>query len=423
VKKKLAEELVESLSFRSDCDHTYLCREFSRRQWMHGLAWLDRAGLAFYFLQTLKRAEVAAKVPGWVRTRIERNLTANQERVAYMAGRFQTLNQAFRRAGVNYAVVKGFSLIPQFCPNVSLRSLSDLDYLVDRESLPLAQRVVEESGYSLRETTATESKFVGPSVGRPPRDQGQYSQLAPHAVELHLSLCDGDATGVFLPEPRFSMANVRNQESQGLLFPVLCEEDVFLLQAIHAFQHMTWWIRLSWFYEIGYFLKQRTSDALLWSRIDDRIGDNPVLREVVVLITELTALLFSAPVPPAITGWAEELRPAVRVWIDNYARTWAFAMTDDFGLFPATKLVLFLHQQYVSDTRRYMRKRLFPSSPLSRIARAIKNKPTAILDADWRRRQRVVRRTLFHTAAGLRYLWETPRWRRLNKTPISVFSE
>jgi hypothetical protein len=333
-----------------------------------------------------------------------------------MADRFQALNRGFGRAGVNYAVVKGFSLAPQFCPNITLRPLSDLDYLVDRESLPVAQRVVEEAGYSLRGRTATEVKFLCPSNGDPSGEEEQYSRQAPHAVELHLSLCDGDATGVFLPEPRFSKANVRTQKSQGLAFPVLCEEDVFLLQAIHAFQHMTWWIRMSWFYEMGYFLTQRSNDALFWSRVEDRIGDDAVLREVVVLITELAALFFSAPVPATIAAWAGELRPAVRVWIKNYARTWVFGLAEGFTLFPTAKLVLFLHRQYVSDTARYMRKRLFPSSPLSRIAHAIKNKPSAVLDADWRRRKRVMRRAFFHTAAGLRYLWETPRWRRLNKT-------
>jgi hypothetical protein len=419
VKETLSQAAIDFLSFSNKKpDPTNRFGQFSQRDWKRGLSWLDDTGLSFYFLDKLKRTEIADEVPAWVVTRIERNLMANQQRVAHMAGRFQKLNRGFDDAGVNYAAVKGLSLVPQFCPDAALRPLADLDYLVDNDSLCMAQRVVEENGYTLTARTPTEFKFLNFTTGRPPRNDEQYSHLAPHAVELHPSLWDGDVYGVFMEEAQFSLATVRTRVLEGFAFRALPEEDVFLLQSIHAFQHiLLYWIRMSWLYEIGYFLKQRTSDTLFWSRVENRIGGDPVLRHVVVLITELAALFFSAPVPSTIAEWSRELPFEIRVWIENYARTWAFGCNtvDDFSFFPTAKLVIFLHQQYVSDTKGFVRKRLLPSTRLARSAHELKTKPRSILDANWRKRQRVVQRTFFHLAAGLRYLCDIPRWLWLNR--------
>src|SRR5438445_9454957 len=92
----------------------------------------------------------------------------------------------------------------------------------------------------------------------PPIGDEQYDEHAPHAVELRLAFWDVPSHGVLLAEPRFSLDNVRTHSYQGLIFRALPEEDAFLLQILHAVNHMlNGWIRMSWLYEIGYFLNQR----------------------------------------------------------------------------------------------------------------------------------------------------------------------
>jgi hypothetical protein len=421
VKRPLPEVVINFLSF-SGKTNSCLNELGGRphREWEHALTWLHDAGLALYLLQRLKDTNATDILPRPIWSRLEENLAANRRRVAYLARQFDFLNQKFDSAGVRYAAVKGFSLVPQFCPDASLRHQSDFDYLIDNQSLPVAQRALEDAGYSLKKFSANEFVFLMSSAQLPPPGVEHYEAHAPHAVELRLAFWDSESHGVFLREPQFSVDDVTTHRWQGLAFRTLPDEDAFLLQVIHAFNHaLSGWVRASWLYEIGYFLNQRSTDTLLWERIERRIGGDPLLREMVVVITELSAHLFRAPVPSTSRIWAEELRPAVRIWIQNYTRPWMLAKNrvDQFSFFSAAKVILFLHQQYLSDAnarRHLIRIRLFHWEQLFRRARSITTRSSTI-GGGGLQMERLLIRFFFHTTAGLRYLWEIPRWRRLNK--------
>jgi hypothetical protein len=421
VSRALPEAIVEFLRFSGTMsDHPDKLEGFGRREWARALIWLDDAGLALYFLQKIEYTNATEIVPTEVLSRLKRSLAANQRRVAHMTQQFSSLNQRFDAASARYLVVKGFSLVPQFCPDASLRHQSDFDYLVDDESLSVAQRILEQAGYSLKTHSTHEFTFVMPSARVPVLDE-QYEAHAPFAVELHLGFWHADFQNTCLAAPRFSFDLARIHEWQGLTFQTLREEDAFLLQAVHAFRHtLEGWVRMSWLYEIGYFLNRRATDSSLWGRIERRVGGDCQLREMVVVIAELVAQFFRAPLPSTLRIWAKDLRPAVRIWIQNYARTWIFGgnRVDQFSLFPSAKLVLFLHQQYASDTgarRQLIWAHLLPSTRLSRIARSIRSQPSTIISARWGRHERVGRRLLFHVTGGLRYFLEIPRWRWLNR--------
>ena len=428
MKRTVAEAVVNYLSFSGKTSaHVGELAGFRDREWKQGVSWLHDTGLALYLLQKLKRGNVTDIVPKATLSRLEENLAANRRRVIYMASQFEFLNQKLSAAGVRYAAVKGFSLVPQFCPDASLRHQSDFDYLIDHQSLPLAQTVLEEAGYFLSKHKANEFVFLMPSRAIPPPDDEQYEAHAPHAVELRVAFWDSDFHGVFLTGPRFSVDNTRTQRWQNSVFPALPEEDAFLLQVIHAFNHvLTGGVRMAWLYEIGYFLSQRSTDELLWQRVERRIGEDALLREIVVVVTELSAHFFKAPLPTTSIIWAQKLDPAVRIWINNYARTWVFAKNrvDQLGLFSAAKVVLFLHQQYLPDAsrRHQMRIRLLPLEQLFQRAGSITGKSSANDGGRRRQLKHALIRFLFHATAGLRYLWEVPRWRRLNRASAHLSS-
>jgi hypothetical protein len=124
-----------------------------------------------------------------------------------------------------------------------------------------------------------------PSRAIPPPDDEQYEAHAPHAVELRLAFWDSDVHSAFLTEPKFSVDNIKTQRWQDTVFPALPEEDAFLLQVIHAFNHvLTGGVRMAWLYEIGYFLSQRSTDELLWQRVERRIEENALLRKIVIVV-------------------------------------------------------------------------------------------------------------------------------------------
>lgn len=428
MRKALAETVVDFLGFSGTAsDQANQLSGFSDRAWTQALPWLHDAGLSLYLLQQLKDVNRTDVLPTSILLRLEENLAANRRRVAYMAAQFDFLNHKLNCAGVRYAVVKGFSLVPAFCPDASLRHQSDFDYLVDDQSLPLARTVLEDAGYSLQKRKTNELVFLMPSAGMPPSPaEGQYEPDSPYAVELRRAFWDRDIHGVSLEEPEFSVDDVRTRQWQGLTFRALPEEDMLLIQVIHAFNHiLTGWVRMSWLYEIAYFLDRRSTDRSLWERIERRLGGDPLLREMFVVIAGLSGHFFRAPIPPMFRTWPDELRPSVRIWIQHYAWTWAFAKNrvDQFSLFSASPVVLFLHQQYLSegDARRHLlRSRLLPWEQLVRRARSIKANSSAHAGSRGRQFERVLIRLTFHLTGGLRYLWEVPRWRKLNKPAAAL---
>jgi len=425
VRRTPGQEIVDflSLSAASGDDLAGL-RNFRQRDWKHGLRWMDDAGLAFYFLRKLKDENAQDAVPIWVRNRLEQSFADNQQRVGEMSHRFDSLNRKFNDAGVRYVVLKGLSLVPEYCPDANLRHQGDFDYLVDGRSLSTAQRIVVNAGYKPKASTSSQEYiFVSQGTGVATRGPEQYSARAPHAVELHLDIWDSEQHGLPSMPGLFSVERTRIHQWDGLTFPGLTDEDAFLLQVLHACHHLfTYWIRMSSLSEIGFFLNQRGSDVSLWNRVEQRVGDNLMLRDFVVVITELVANLFAAPIPRLVRAWSNRIRPATRVWIEQYARHCAFCEIPSYELcfLPKAKLVLFLQQQYENARVREhpARNRLTKFPRLSRMASSIKEKPSLALNPDWWKRQLFIRRSLFHALAGLRYLCEIPRWRWLNRTKM-----
>jgi hypothetical protein len=417
VKQMLADSMVEFLSFSGPGDSIAALERVSHRDWERALLWLDDTGLAFYFLQKIQDTNSANVIPAELLSLLETNFTANQGRVEYMSLRFDALNHRFNQAGVAYAVLKGLSLVPQFCPYAPLRHQGDFDYLVDAQSLPAAQRVLVEAGYAPKDSpSAQEFVFVTPGAATPSRSGRQYSAEAPHAVELHLDVWDGDLHNLPPLPNLFTVERTETHEWNGLTFPALIEEDAFLLQVVHTCQHLfAQWIRMSCLFEIGYFLTRRAHDTALWNRIEQRVGDSLMVREFVVLVTELAAKLFASPLPQLVRAWGALIRPAPRIWIEKYARPFAFGELPayQFDLFPRSKLVLFLQNQYKTNTRSVKTidlKGALPLSRLSRIASSVRREPSLILNASYWKHQLVARRSVFHALAGLRYLCEIPRW-------------
>jgi hypothetical protein len=258
--------------------------------------------------------------------------------------------------------------------------------------------------------------FRLPSDGFVPTLYNQYRADAPHTVELHVSLWGSNAYDIFLAEPGFCADRTVNYERGKSTFRGLREEDLFLFLVAHVFYHISsYWLRLSWLYEMAYFLNRRATDTLLWTRVEECMGDDPVLHEIVALVTTLATHFFTAPMPPTMEAWP--LRPPVRLWIQRYSRVWAFGNNQaaNFGVLPTAKLTLFLLQHYVPDAKQFLWSRLLPSTRLANIAHTLRSNPERILDEQFRRRERIVRRAIFHLTANLRYICERPRWGRLNK--------
>lgn len=423
MRRIIAEHIVEFLGFSNRRDPAAgAFRQFSQKDWKRALRWTDDAGLALYFLQKLQSPASRDSLPKWVLSDLERKHSSNRERTALIARQFGMVNRRFDDAGIRYVVLKGFSLVPDFCANASLRHQSDLDYLVGETSLLSAQRILTEMGYR-RKPVIGDQEFVFISPGNATRGPNQYLADTPHAVELHLDVWDSEQNNLPLMAPLFSLERTKAQRWNDLSFPALTVEDAFVLQVLHACQHLfTYWIRMSNLFEIGFFLNQRASDSRLWERLGERVGHNLMLREFTVVITEMVSDLFGVPLPALVRTWSREIRPATRIWIENYARKCAFCHipAHQFRLFPQSKLILLWQRQYEEAQKRATRQRLVRFSRFTRMVSSVRDKPSMLINRRWWKHHLVIRRALFHVLADLRYICELPRWKWLNRTKTSV---
>jgi hypothetical protein len=418
--RALAEAIVGSLRLSGETCAVSVLRKFRLRDWEHTLNWLDSAGLTLYLLRRLKSISATALVPPPVLARFEQNLADNRRRIDCLAAEFASLNERFNRAGVNYAAIKGFSLVPTLCPDATLRTQSDLDYLVDRPSLPVAQRVLEQAGYCLLWLSDTEFKFARPSSRIPTASDDPYSLETEPLVELHLAFWHRK-NRVPINEPEFRLDQTIGHDWQGLRFPVLKQEDAFVLQVLHVFSHtLEGWVKLCWLLEIGYFLSAKSSDTQFWDRVDVRLREVPCLVEFAAIVIGLVDRVFAAPMPPIAAKWTQCLRSPARVWLENYGRSWVIEdhPYGTLSCFSAAKLAFFLHREFIPDPevrKEITRQRLFLWKRPKQIAVPADRSAPSSLTAGRLQWQFVMRMLIFHLGSSSRYLWEMPRWRELNR--------
>jgi hypothetical protein len=426
---KLAEAIIGCLQLSgASYDFGQMAR-FSPRDWERTMGWIDRAGLTLYLVERLRACGATEVLPPRVLARFEQNLADNKRRVDHLLYETGCINEKLDQAGVQYVVIKGFSLWPEFCSNPYLRTQCDLDYLVARQSLRSAQNVLLEFGYEWRprhRSDVQQFAFERPLQRVPSQFDSPYKLQTTPMVELHVGIWEDMTHHVPLEEPAFVLNSPKWKEWGGLRFPVLSDEDTLLLQVLHAFQHMlSYWVKPSWLFEIGCFMEKRWRDFPFWKQFSERLEGTPQLAEFSAIALELTANVFSAPMPEVARPWRQFLRPSARLWLDKYSQSWALGERPPHKskVFPDSKLPLFMIGEYIPD-RRTSRDSLrhglipwrIPGKRSSTVFAEVKNRPWTRVQALCLDSAFAIQQLSFHAGAGLRYLWELPRWRNLTRS-------
>jgi Uncharacterised nucleotidyltransferase len=409
------DSIVRSLSVRSDAPE--LPKSFAQgtaRDWRRVLGWLDASGLALYFLRRLEEASSTHGLPEDVLTALRQRQSNNSARTRRMRRTFEILNRRFSEAGVLYAALKGFSLIPEYSPDASLRMQSDLDYLIARSSLDDACRILAEQGYVLKTQTGEEFAFGIPGQ-QATQSVLQYDPESPYTIELQCALWDHGLRDYPVLTRQIAWHQIQVHSSEGLLFRALPEQEAFIGQVLHVFGHMlNDVVKPCCLLEISYFLKYRPDEAWFSSFMASLSNSNPTLAEVIGLVSRLAAQLFDAPV----RNWIRPLDPMLQFWLDRYGRE--FVLESCLGqrtrLFPPTKLVLFLKQRYVGKAHSGLslfRRALLPAEGLQHL-RDRPARPASRFQLVTKKSRWLASRSLYHLRSNIRYLWETPGW-YLNK--------
>ncbi|MDE3180646.1 MAG: nucleotidyltransferase family protein [Acidobacteriota bacterium] len=393
--------------------------KFSRPDWERTLSWLDDSGLALYLLERVDRAGADNALPQPIRARLQENLASNRQRVAQMKREFEFFNSRFEAAGVEFVVLKGFALVPDFCPDAVLRPQYDYDYLVHPECEEAARQVLQAAGYVQKNQSpglepTGETRFVSQPLSFPSANEDYYAATLPRGVELHLGLWEPSCDGMRLVVPGDILDRRRQAESQDMRFPMLADDDALLFQILHAYHHMlSYWCRPSCFLEIAHFMAAPTTGASFWEGFCRRISHYKQLPEISSLVFAMAAKLFEAPVPDQVVSRMRGLHsPALSAWVKRYGEPWALTP------FPGSKLTLFILHEFIDDSAGWDKIRRNQLLPFHRPARASESRdgtPGSKQEARRNQRRFVLGRVKFHFRALLSYAWHAPQWNRVKR--------
>ncbi|MGB6191030.1 MAG: nucleotidyltransferase family protein [Terracidiphilus sp.] len=375
----------------------------SGREWRHLLNWLDISGLALYFIDRIVELKLTDWLPPRVLARLQQNLADNTERSRGMIAESIAIQQAFQEARLSYANLKGLSFWPVSVPKPELRLQFDLDFLVAAECIPEARGILERRGYRMRRMSGRSWEFW--SNERPWLSMKDiYKDFQSYAVDLH-----GESIVSGIPSP---LERLEWRELHGLKMPSLSPVDLLLGQGLHAFKHICGgYSRAAHLLEFRRHVLNLRDDGAFWRLLQvearSRRQASLELGVVILLITRVMGDFA----PQAFTMWTVDRLPRpVRLWIEMFGHRIAL------GSYPGDKLHLLLQNELEftgTAQKRSLRQELLPLGLPSPVIQA---PPNESLPAQIRRYfiylQLIWARLRFHIVEGLRYAWESYRWRR-----------
>lgn len=353
--------VISALRFEPDFSVLRELRTCSRKGLESFLTWLDHSGLALYLFARLRDCGELESLPPEFHDALEQRFASNCKRMEGMHCEFSKINSELRKSAIPHAFLKGFTLTPEFCAEPTLRHQSDVDVLVHRDSVGEATQALIACGYSFQGSESGGGLRFATPLQHIPSIQDDIYKVSPHReAEIHTSLWE-EIGHVSLIVPENCLERVRNRNFRDIEFFSLSTEDMFLMQVLHAFNHLLGsWVRVSWLWEIHYFLQTHASDEELWQRIIARAGYDPTLRKAIGLVLCLTRKLFGDPVPEALNDWCLETLPDhIETWVRHFGTQWALS---ELG---GSKVTLFIHEEFLNDAskwKNYLLRRLIPVS-------------------------------------------------------------
>lgn len=174
--------------------------------------------------RSLKQISQTVGIPHQVLNRLRTIYQANTAKNLRVYNELAAVLRGLERDGVQVIVLKGAHLAQVVYGDVGLRQMNDVDILVRKTDLPKAQDRLLEMGYTLPDRAGREVKHLGP-----------FSK--PHAlpVELHWTLARETDPLTIDIEGLWARANPATI-GDGDAF-LLCPEDLFLHQCLHAAYH------------------------------------------------------------------------------------------------------------------------------------------------------------------------------------------
>jgi len=292
-------------------------RALNDRQWDRLLRFADLAHLTL----PLARAH-SLKLPEWVKERLNTNLRDNRSRFDLIRDTYNEADTSLRKAGVDFVVIKGFTLSPAFVEFPWLRQQSDLDLYCTVDQLAQAQSTLVSIGYLPNTTLDFRKADHAPTLyrlGNWAWSGNAFDPQMPLSIELHFSLWNEKVT--LLPDDEvpgfYQRRRLRNIE--GMHVPVLEDVDILGHLSMHILRDLlAYGTPLHHLYELAEFLDRTAAFEDFWFAWQVRHSD--ALRAKEVIAFDLARRCFGCLIPQAAVEDLGKLPREQSSWLERFGQ-------------------------------------------------------------------------------------------------------
>jgi hypothetical protein len=289
----------------------------NNQQWDRLLRFSDLAHLTLPLAQ-----KKTIRVPDWVRSRLDKNLNDNRDRFRRVKGTYLEADESLREAGVEYVVIKGFSLSQDFVEAPWLRQQSDLDLYCGTAGIEPAKDALMAIGY--RPDTMLDFRRADHSptlfrLGQWRWGGNAFDPEMPLSIELHFSLWNEGVTLLHDNEIRRFFDRRERRTIEDMEVPVLQDIDILGHLSMHILRNLLVYDTvIHHVYELATFLNKKSNDGHLWSRWQAQHSET--LRSKEVIAFELARQCFGCRMPDAAREVLGRLPNAQRAWLKHFGR-------------------------------------------------------------------------------------------------------
>ncbi|WP_249869444.1 nucleotidyltransferase domain-containing protein [Oceanobacillus saliphilus] len=193
-------------------------------------------------------------IPSYVIQHISQLYKRNTFQMLQLSGVMEQVSRLFSNMHIPVIFLKGPMLAHDLYGDISLRTSSDLDFIIPMKQLSKAEALLLEQGYQ-------KDDYIETVLGDWTWRHHHVTYIHPQTnikLEIHWRLNPGPAR-----EPSFKALWERKRISDLTSFPVylLAKEDLFLFLTSHGARHG--WSRLRWLVDIQQLIKQDID----WDRV------------------------------------------------------------------------------------------------------------------------------------------------------------
>ena len=254
--------LISALSFRTP--QPELLQTLDDSEWQQLLIFGDQMHLTIPLVQVFGN-----DCPGWVRSRIDRNIADNARRFETIKATYAEIASALRDAQVDHIVLKGFTKTPDYVPEPRHRVQSDIDLFCPPETVFRARDALFALGYRAQHRfddmpwdhlpplrRRTDWKWRG----------NAYDPDMPLSIELHHCLWDRAAARCGPEAANHFWQRRVERRLEEIRFPALCPIDSLGYLALNLLRDLLRvGIVTSQVYELAWFLHKNSRNDEFWS--------------------------------------------------------------------------------------------------------------------------------------------------------------